>query len=155
MFAGTLNAERKSSRRFSMKTQLFAPLVIAVLTATINANAATDKPPHSRSIIVQSPSDLPALAQANSEAMYLDKRADGKTVLYVESAEGTKLTALDVSDPGKIRRLAETKLVVPSRFDFVESVGNDSELVAIATAQAKRFLASNNANTPHSVTRRR
>jgi len=124
-----------------MKTQLFAPLVIAVLTATINANAATDKPPHSRSIIVQSPSDLPALAQANSEAMYLDKRADGKTVLYVESAEGTKLTALDVSDPGKIRRLAETKLVVPSRFDFVESVGNDSELVRYRDGSGEALLS--------------
>jgi hypothetical protein len=68
------------------------------------------------------------LAQANTEAMYLQKSRDGRTVLYVESAEGTKLTALDVSDQGKIRRLAETELAVPSRFDFVESVGNDIDL---------------------------
>src|SRR5579864_4392528 len=115
MFAGTLISERKFSRRFSMKTQLVAPLVIAVLAATINANAVTNKPPHSRTVVVQSPSDTPVLAQTNSEAMYLQKSGDGRTVLYIESAEGTKLTALDVSDPGKIRRVAETDLVVPSR----------------------------------------
>ena len=112
-----------------MRKQLFAPLVFAVLATTITANAVTNKTPHSRTIVVQSPSNLPVLAQLNSEAMYLQKSEDGRTVLYVESAEGTKLTALDVSDPAKIQRLAETRLVVPSRFDFVESVGNDNVLV--------------------------
>jgi hypothetical protein len=29
-----------------MRTQLFAPLVFAVLTMTITANAITNKPPH-------------------------------------------------------------------------------------------------------------
>jgi hypothetical protein len=108
MCGSRLISERKFTRRFSMRTQLFASLVFAVLTTTITANAMTNKPPHSRTIVVQSPSNTPVLAQANSEAMYLHKSGDGRTVLYVESAEGTKLTALDVSDPGKIRRLAET-----------------------------------------------
>jgi hypothetical protein len=90
---------------------------------------------------VQSPSDLPVLAQANSEAMYLDKRGDGRTVLYVESAEGTKLTALDVSDPGKIRRQAEVELAAPSRFDFVESVGNHSELIRYRDGSGEALLS--------------
>jgi hypothetical protein len=145
MFAGTLNSERKSSRRFSMKTQLF---VIAVLAATINANAVTNRPPHSRTIIVQSPSDMPVLAQANSEAMYLDKRGDGRTVLYVESAEGTKLTALDVSDPGKIRRLAEAELAAPSRFDFVESVGNHTELIRYRDGSGEALLSFKHCKHP-------
>jgi hypothetical protein len=131
-----------------MKMQLFAPLVIAVLAATINANAVTNKPPHSRTIVVQSPSDMPVLAQANSEAMYLDKREDGRTVLYIESAEGTKLTALDVSDPGKIRRLAETELAAPSRFDFVESVGNDSELVRYRDGSGEALLSFKHCKHP-------
>jgi hypothetical protein len=139
MSAGTLISERKSIRRFSMRTQFVAPLVFAVLT-TITANAITNKPPHSRTIVVQSPSDTPVLAQANSEAMYLDKRGDGMTVLYVESAEGTRLTALDVSDPAKIRRLAETKLAAPARFDFVESVGNDSALVRYRDGSGEALL---------------
>ena len=131
-----------------MKTQLFAPLVIAVLAATINANAVTNKPPHSRTIVVQSPSDTPVLAQANSEAMYLHKSGDGRTVFYVESAEGTKLTALDVSDPGKIRRLAETELVVPSRFDFVESVGNDNALVRYRDGSGEALLSLKHCKHP-------
>ena len=123
-----------------MRTQLVAPLVFAVLTTTITANAITNKPPHSRTIVVQSPSDTPVLAQANSEAMYLDKRGDGRTVLYVESGEGTKLTVLDVSDPAKIQRLAETELGARSQFDFVESVGNDSALVRYRDGSGEALL---------------
>jgi hypothetical protein len=123
-----------------MRTQLVAPLVFAVLTTTITANAITNKPPHSRTIVVQSPSDTPVLAQANSEAMYLDKRGDGRAVLYVESAEGSKLTALDVSDPAKIQRLAETELGARSQFDFVESVGNDSALVRYRDGSGEALL---------------
>ncbi len=131
-----------------MRTKLFASLVFAVLTTTITANAITNKPPHSRTIVIQSPPDTPALAQANSEAMYLHKSGDGRTVLYVESAEGTKLTALDVSDPGKIRRLAEIELVVPSRFDFVESVGNDSALVRYRDGSGEALLSFKHCKRP-------
>jgi hypothetical protein len=131
-----------------MRTQIFAPLVFAVLTTTITANAITNKPPHSRTIAVQSPSDTPVLAQANSEAMYLHKSGHGRTVLYVESAEGTKLTALDVSDPGKIRRLAETELVVPSRFDFIESVGNDNALVRYRDGSGEALLSFKHCKHP-------
>jgi hypothetical protein len=123
-----------------MRTQLFASLVFAVLTTTITANAITNKPPHSRTIVVQSPSDTPVLAQANSEAMYLHKSGDGRTVLYIESGEGAKLTALDVTDPGKIRRLSETELAVPSRFDFVESVGEDNVLVRYRDGSGEALL---------------
>jgi hypothetical protein len=123
-----------------MRTQMFAPLVFAILTATITANAITNKPPRSRTIVVQSPSDTPVLAQANSEAMYLDKRGDGRTVLYVESGEGTKLTALDVSDPAKIKRITETELGARSQFDFVESVGNDSALVRYRDGSGEALL---------------
>jgi hypothetical protein len=124
-----------------MRTQRFALFLLAVLTTTITANAITNKPPHSRTIVVQAPADTPVLAQANSEAMYLDKRGDGTTVLYVESAQGTKLTALDVSDPGKIRRLAETELGARSQFDFVESVANDSELIRYRDGSGEALLS--------------
>ena len=80
--------------------------------------------------------------------MYLHKSGDGRTVLYVESAGGTKLTALDVSDPGKIRRLAETELVVPSRFDFVESVGNDSALVRYRDGSGEALLSFRHCKHP-------
>jgi hypothetical protein len=131
-----------------MRTQMFAPLVFAILTATITANAITNKPPRSRTIVVQSPSDTPVLAQANSEAMYLDKRGDGRTVLYVESAEGTRLTALDVSDPARIQRLAETELGGRSQFDFVESVGKDNALVRYRDGSGEALLSFKHCKHP-------
>jgi len=78
-----------------MRTQLVALVLFAVLATAITANAVTNKPPRSRTIVVQSPSDLAVLAQTNSEAMYLHRTGEERTVLYVESAEGTRLTALD------------------------------------------------------------
>lgn len=124
-----------------MRTQLFAPVLFAILATAITANAVTNKPPRSRTIVVQSPSDTPVLAQANSEAMYLHKSGDQRTVLYVESAQGTKLIALDVTDPAKIKRLAETELVAPARFDFVEPVGNDSVLVRYRDGSGEALLS--------------
>jgi hypothetical protein len=123
-----------------MRTQLFAPLVFAVLAFTLTANAVTNKPPHSRTIVIESPSILPVLAEANSEAMYLHKSGDGRTVLYVESAEGSEITALDVSDPARIQRIGETRLVVPSPFDFVESIGNNSVLVRYRDGSGEALL---------------
>lgn len=131
-----------------MRTQLFAPVLFAVLATAITANAVTNKPPHSRTIVVQSPSDLSVLAQTNSEAMYLQRNGDERTVLYVESAEGTRLTALDVTDPAKIKRLAETQLAVPSRFDFVESVGNDSVLVRYRNGSGEALLSLKHCKHP-------
>jgi hypothetical protein len=124
-----------------MRTQLVATIFVAVLATAMNANAVTNKPPRSRTIVVQSPSDTPVLAQANSEAMYLHRSRDERTVLYVESAHGTKLTALDVTDPAKIKRLTETELAAPSRFDFVESVGNDNVLVRYRDGSGEALLS--------------
>ena len=131
-----------------MRTQLFAPVLFAILATAITASAVTNKPPRSRTIVVQSPSDTPVLAQANSEAMYLHKSGDQRTVLYVESAQGTKLTALDVTDPAKIKRLAETELVAPGRFDFVESVGNDSVLVRYRDGTGEALLSLKHCKHP-------
>ena len=131
-----------------MRTQLVALVLFAVLATAITANAVTNKPPRSRTIVVQSPSDLAVLAQTNSEAMYLHRTGEERTVLYVESAEGTRLTALDVTDPAKIKRLAETELAVPSRFDFVEPVGNDSVLVRYRNGSGEALLSLKHCKHP-------
>jgi hypothetical protein len=80
--------------------------------------------------------------------MYLHRSGDERTVLYVESAEGTRLTALDVTDPAKIKRLAETQLAVPSRFDFVESIGNDSVLVRYRDGSGEALLSLKHCKHP-------
>src|ERR1700739_2762635 len=98
-----------------MRTPHFVSIAFAVLATAISASAVTNTS-HSNSLVVQSPSTLPLLALENSEAMYLHKTGDGRALLYVESAGGTHLTILDVSDPGEIRRIDETSLGVPSAF---------------------------------------
>jgi hypothetical protein len=55
-----------------------------------------------RRFVVESPDNLPALAQAGAEAMYLDDTTDGRTFLYVEAQKGQQLTVLDVTDPARI-----------------------------------------------------
>ena len=84
-------------------------LAIANLAGTtITANAA--KRPHSQPIVVESPADLPLLAQNNANAMYLFDAGDGRTLLYIEVEDGHALNALDVTDPAKIERISQTEI---------------------------------------------
>jgi len=130
-----------------MRTPQFASLVFAILATTLSANAVSNVS-HSKTIVVQSPSTLPVLALENSEAMYLRKTDDGRALLYVESAEGTKLTTLDVTDPARIRRVAETRLGVSSAFDFVEPIGNNSVLVRYRDGSGEALLNVKHSNHP-------
>ena len=78
MCKAILPTEKEIYQEVHMKTQFIACLAVAAFAVTsISANAVTNKP-HSKTLVVESPSDLPALAQANSEAMYLHKSEDGK-----------------------------------------------------------------------------
>jgi hypothetical protein len=78
---------------------------------------------------VESPENLPVLAQADAEAMYLHDTNDGRTFLYIEAQNGHQLTALDVTDPARIQRTAQTAIPATSSFDFVRSVGDDGALI--------------------------
>ena len=130
-----------------MITSRFASIVVAVLATTISAGAVTNMS-HSKTIVVQSPSTLPILALKDTEAMYLHKADDGTALLYVESAEGTNLTILDVTDPGRIRRVHETSLEVPSAFDFVEPIGNNSVLLRYRNGSGEALLSVKRSNHP-------
>ena len=72
---------------------------------------------------------LPMLAQADAEAMYLHDTNDGRTVLYIEAQNGQQLTALDVTDPSRIQRVAQTTIPANSAFDFVRSVGDEGAVI--------------------------
>ena len=130
-----------------MRTPQLASIVLVVLATTLSADAVTNMS-HSKTIVVQSPSTLPVLALENSEAMYLRKTGDGRALLYVESAEGRNLTTLDVTDPAKIRRLAETRLGVRAAFDFVEPIGSDSVLVRYRDGSGEALLNIRHSNRP-------
>lgn len=130
-----------------MKKQLFVATILAVLASTVSANAVTDKS-QSKTMVVQSASAWPVLGLKDSEAMYLQKTGDGRALLYVESAGGTELTTLDVTDPAKIKRVAETKLDASSAFDFVEPVGNHNVLIRYRDGSGEALLNVKHSNRP-------
>ena len=130
-----------------MKNQLFVATLIAVLASAVSANAVTDKS-QSKTIVVQSSSTVPVLGLEDSEAMYLQKTSDGKALLYVESAKGTELTTLDVTDPARIRRVAETKLGASSAFDFVEPIGSDGVLIRYRNGSGEALINMKHSSQP-------
>lgn len=124
-------------------------LASAVMALALNISAvAVTNPHHSKTIMVESSSTVPVLAEANSEAMYLHKTSDGTALLYVESAGGTELTTLDVTDPAKIRRVAETKLGASSAFDFVEPIGRNNVLIRYRDGSGDALINVKHSNKP-------
>lgn len=103
---------------------LFAGSVLAVFLA-VHAEAKVNP----KSIVVESPQDLPELAQRKSEAMYLRDSGDGRTVLYLEQDQGRTLAVFDVSDPSTIRALAQAPVGAASPYDFVQNVGDSAGLI--------------------------
>jgi len=111
-----------------MSTNLKALLATTVL-AISGTTAHAIVRPHSKTIVVESPDNLPVLAQANAEAMYLHNTTDGRTFLYVEAQNGRQLTALDVTDPSRIQRSSQTTIAANSAFDFVRSIRDEDALI--------------------------
>jgi hypothetical protein len=110
-----------------MKHRINKIMVAAIFAATVSvqANAKT----HSNSVVVVSPSDLPEMAQRNSQDLYLHETGGGQTVLYLEQDQGRTLAILDVSDLGKIRAISRVSLAAHSPFDFVESLTDSAVLI--------------------------
>ncbi len=111
-----------------MKTN-FKSFTLAALVAMASLTANAVVVPHSKTIVVESPETHPVLAEANPEAMYLHDTNDGRTLLYIEAGNGQKLTSLDVTDPSRIQRLAQSALPAVSAYDFVRDLGDSSVLI--------------------------
>jgi hypothetical protein len=80
-------------------------LVAVVFAATVMVQAQAKT--QSKSVVVESPSDLPEIAQRQSEAMYLYDTEHGQTLLYLEQNAGRTLGILDVRDPARIRAIRQ------------------------------------------------
>ena len=106
------------------KTLLTAAMLVA---ASLSSNAAVR--PHSKTIVVDSPENLPLLAQNQPEAMYLHDTNDGRTLLYVEVENGRSLNTLDVTDPANVHRMASATISANTAFDFVQPVGEQAVLI--------------------------
>jgi hypothetical protein len=110
-----------------MKLNNVSTLLIAILAVTATVQAGTK--PHSSSIVIDSRTDLPELAQRRSEAMYLYTNGSGQAFLYLEQDQGKSLAILDVSNPGSIREVGRASLAVQSAYDFVQSLSHSAALI--------------------------
>jgi hypothetical protein len=130
-----------------MKALINTLLTAAVLAATgASAGAATIA--HSQTIVVESPSQFPLLAENAGAAMYLYHTGNGRTLLYIETRGGHELSALDVTDPARITAVTKTELATKTTFDFVQDVGSGGALIRYRDGSGVALLSFTNYKHP-------
>jgi hypothetical protein len=120
-------------------------MTIAV-TGFVTATTVYANP--SNNIVLVPPTDLPVLARQGGEAMLLTETIGGRTLLYVEQNEGTRLAIFDVTDPGHIKGEGSVQLDVSGPFDFISPVGNEGELVRFRQGDESAVLDLHKAKIP-------
>jgi hypothetical protein len=120
--------------------------VVASLLLTLQAYAAV----HSKTneLVVIQPADLPEQAQIPGNSFFLYSDNSGSTYLYVEQQQGARLTAFDVTDPGKIKVVVSTPITAPGAFDFVRPLGGHGELVRFRDSRSVAVLDLHKVNEP-------
>jgi hypothetical protein len=108
----------------AISTKILVAVVFAV-TLMVQAQAKTQ----SKSVVVEFPSDLPEIAQRQSEAMYLYDTEHGQTLLYLEQNVGRTLAILDVTDPSHIRAVGQASVPARAPYDFVRDASDSAALV--------------------------
>jgi len=132
-----------------MKTALYCTFLVALFVTGVAAKASdtpqSDDRRHSKTIIVESPSALPVLAQSDGEALYLHARGDGSTFLFVEGIGGKNVSILDVTNPAQIHGIARANVSATGPFDFVKSLNDRAILISyrdqtgLAVLDVKKF----------------
>jgi hypothetical protein len=130
-----------------MNTTFKAFLTTAILAIT-GATAGAAVIPQSKTVVVESPANFPALAQVNAEAMYLHDTNNGRTILYIEAQNGQQLTALDVTNPARIQQVAQTAIPATSAFDFARPVGDEGELIRYRNGSGVALISFRNYKHP-------
>jgi len=103
-----------------MSCAMIASAITAVAAARANS---LDK------IVVVPPAELPSAARQSGEAMLLHETRDGRTLLYIEQDQGTRLAVLDVTDPAHTKGEGSVQLDAAGAFDFIAPAGAQAELV--------------------------
>jgi hypothetical protein len=102
-------------------------LVAAIFVAAVSLQAGAVV--RSKAIVVESPSDLPELAQGRGEAMYLHRTGAAQVILYLERDQGRKLAVLDVTDPANIKAVGQVSIEAPAAYDFVQDLADSAVLI--------------------------
>jgi hypothetical protein len=125
-----------SIRKASVRARQLT-IAIAVCAAVVSPAAFAQS---SSRLILVPPAELPDLARQSGDAMLLQKRSDGSTLLYIEQNQGASIAVLDVSDPSHVRSEGSVHLEAPGPFDFVFSLAPDDELVRLRQDQGEAVL---------------
>ena len=134
------NANRKLSKCLR---GVASALVASASAASPLANAwPVEKP------IVVHPDALPAPARQPGQAMLLRGSEDGRTLLYVEEAQGTRLAIFDVTNPARIKSVGVAQLDAPGPFDFVSTFGSRAEVVRFRKDKKDAVLDLSKADAP-------
>jgi hypothetical protein len=108
-----------------MNQSISKMLVAAIFVVAVSVQAEV----RSKTIVVESPSDLPELAQGPGEAMYLHHTGEAQAILYLERNQGRNLAFLDVTDPAKIKAVGQVSIDAPSAYDFVQDLADSAVLI--------------------------
>jgi hypothetical protein len=95
-------------------------MVLRACAAAVTRSAAFAQP--SSRLVPVPPAELPDLARQSGDAMLLQKRSDGSTLLYMEQNQGA------------------VQLDAPGRFDFVFSLAHDGEPASFRQDQGEAVL---------------
>jgi hypothetical protein len=108
-----------------MKQSIGKIVVAAIFVVAVSVQAEV----RSKTIVVESPADLPELAQGGGEAMYLHRMNSAQAILYIERDQGKKLAFLDITDPANIKAVGQVSLDAPSAYDFVQDLAESAVLI--------------------------
>lgn len=123
-------------------------LIAAMLVATTGVHVQAATRPHSNTLIVETPTNHPVLAEENAHAIYLHKTNDGRALLYIEQQSGRGISVLDVTDPSKVKRIAQTSFPTASAFDFVRDVDDNVALIRFSDGSGFALLNLEHSRRP-------
>jgi hypothetical protein len=115
----------------------------AALVSAVAAHAG-----NAANVVVVPPSALPESSRQYAEAMMLRETPSGRTYLYIEQEQGTRLAVLDVTNPARIKAEKVAELSAPGPFDFVSDVGSHAELIRFRGTGQEAVLDFHKAKVP-------
>jgi len=121
-----------------MKNIINSAITVSLAAATLVLPALSAQAEiHSKSkeLVVMETRDLPEQAQVRGNSLLLHFDNAGRTYLYVEQQQGTRLSVFDVTDPARIKLTVSIPLPAEGAFDFVRPLGEDVELVYFRDGQ--------------------
>jgi hypothetical protein len=134
-----------------MKNIIRSAMTVSLAAATLvlpASSALAEIHSQSNELVVMEARDLPEQAQAKGNSLLLHSDNAGRTYLYVEQLQGTRLSVFDVTDPAHIKLTITTSLPEGGAFDFIRPLGENAELVYFRNGQKAGVLDLRQAKKP-------